>query len=118
MPQSLARLIVAPASVLLIGYALRPRASLWRLKLTVAVASVSLLVVIWNVLHFYFLLARGYVRAGVLFPFSLLIALGLGFVVLNIIWHGRTCRRTRGYWLAMAGTLAICVAGFPLAQMY
>lgn len=116
--QPLARLILAPASVLLIGHALKPHASSWRWNATLAVASVSLVVVFWNVLQFYLILARGQVRTSVPFPFSLLIGLGLGSILWNLIRRRRACQRTRGYWIAMAIAFAVCIVGFPLAQMY
>ena len=117
LPDAAAVMILLPASVLLIGYALAPHASARRRRLTCRLIAVLLLVSLYNVVNFYSLRAAGSFRPAVPVPFSAVVAACLVLILRAVqthpAWPGE-----RKYPIAGAAVLAVCLIGFPLAQMY
>ena len=76
---------------------------------------------LWNTVRYYQLLAAHSIVTRFPLPFSLLVTLSLGFLILGI-WRSGAASRTAGAgWLYHSALVAVCLAcavAFPLGQMY
>ena len=87
---------------------------------TMATTAGLLIAVLWNVVHFYLLVARGVFHRAFPVPFSILVGLALALVLAALwaspgiaqapAWNKRRCAVTVVTWL-------VCLTGTPLAQM-
>jgi uncharacterized SAM-binding protein YcdF (DUF218 family) len=77
-----------------------------------------LAVVIGNVVVFYWLLFRGDIQAGAVVPLSLFVAVALGVILGCTFLDLETGRLGRGQGAVFAGTFALLMVAFPLAQMF
>lgn len=105
------------ASVVLLSYGVAPRLSAWRRWLTTVTCAALCLFALQNVTTFYRLWGAGTFTPGVVFPFSLLIALAFALLA----WAAWTLRPPKAK--SPASTLAAVIAAivvallFPLAQI-
>jgi len=87
---------------------------------TLAVTGGLLIAALWNVAHFYLLLARGTLYRGFPLPFSIFVGIAL-MVVLAALAASPSERRTvvgrKWRWSVGVMTWFVCLAGTPLAQM-
>lgn len=114
LPVWLASPLLAGGASLLVAYALAPRPGPRRRRAT-RVAVVGLLLACqYNALVFYGLLLRAELSAGFPVSTSLLIALGLVAVLVDLRRH----RPSRLVCWRAAALAAGCLAGFPLLQMF
>ena len=116
-PDMAAAMILLPASVLLIGYALAPHASPRRRRLSCRLVTVLLFVSLYNVVNFYTLRAAGSFHPAVPVPFSAVVAACL-VLILRAVQTQPAWPREKKHPIAGAAILAVCLIGFPLAQMY
>lgn len=117
VPDIAAVMILLPASILLIGYALAPHGSPRRRTITCRLVTVLLFVSLYNVVNFYFLRAAGSFNTLVPVPFSAVVAACLVLILRAVQTQpARPCEKRRP--LAGAAILAACLIGFPMAQMY
>jgi uncharacterized SAM-binding protein YcdF (DUF218 family) len=140
LPPWMSRLALAGAGISLLAYGVRPQMARWRRTITLGVIAALLAVTVGNAVRFWWLLARGDMTTACPVPFSLLVSAALG-IVLIVGWTPRpsealdrsgrrvfgrgndtTRARTDGAsilrWLVFVATLAACLVGFPVAQMY
>lgn len=117
VPDMAAVMILLPASVLLIGYALAPHASPRRRTITCRLVTVLLFVSLYNVVNFYALRAAGSFNTLVPVPFSAVVAACLVLILRAVQTQpARPCRKKRPF--VGAAILVACIIGFPVAQMY
>jgi uncharacterized SAM-binding protein YcdF (DUF218 family) len=89
----------------------------WRRRTTFALSAVLLAACLWNAIHFYILLLRKDLQAGLPVPFSVLIALTLGVVLIALAQPEPAERNVKTVMLT-AAAVGACMVCFPLAQMY
>ena len=129
MGPALSRALLAAASVLLLAYGIRPGGRTWRRILTSAMTVALLGATVANVLAFHALAARQRIGAGCPVAFSLFVSVGLATILSAIPRHiprlprtdARLSRALGGGWtgrIATGATVAACLVGFPLAQMF
>ena len=116
LPPTVARIVLLIAALLLLAYAVRPRAWIFRRVVTIAAAAGLVIATALNAVRFYILLAGGEITAGAPVPFSLFVCLALGLVLIELAARPSPRTGKRGM-LAAALTLAVCLVGFPLLQM-
>ena len=112
----LGALVSGVGSACLAGYGLLPRMGRLRRTITLGAAACLLLIAICDVVRFYVLLASGGVHGAFAVPLSLLVALALGAVLLDVVGDrpGRGGRLESAF---CAAGLAAFLVVFPLAQM-
>jgi len=117
IPSVASRAFLLVAAALLITYFVRPDMSNWRRRVTIGLSLALLVVTLWNGVGFYLALARGDIRAGVPVPLSFLVSLLLGVTLFSM---ARAKDTKDGAWAksVAAGVAAICMVGFPAAQMF
>lgn len=113
LPVTASRLFLVAVSGLLLAFALKPATGRARRKLLRGAVGLTLAVTTWNAVHFYVLFAGHKLSGGFPLPFSFLVTAGL-VVVLSGIPSEPVASRRR----IMALTVALCMVGFPLAQIY
>ncbi|MHC4620464.1 MAG: YdcF family protein [Planctomycetota bacterium] len=115
-----AQLFLAVSSLLLIAYSIRPKMSNRRRALTFGFSGALVVVTIWNVVRFYVLVGRGVITAGFPVAFSLLVSMALVIVLMGLaLWMPKSRVNTgTTSKIIFAVTSAVCLVGFPLAQMF
>jgi uncharacterized SAM-binding protein YcdF (DUF218 family) len=116
LPKGVADAFLVASSVLLVGFAVRPRMTPWRRRWTGWACFGLFLAAAWNAARFYVLLDRGTLRAGVPLPLSVMT--GLAFWV--VLWSVRTQLPDQApprRRLVTAAVFVACLGAFPLAQM-
>ncbi|MHC4061357.1 MAG: YdcF family protein [Planctomycetota bacterium] len=114
------RAFLAVSSVFLIGYSIRPNVCGWRRVLTLGLSGVLLVVTVSNVVHFHVLAGRGAISAGFPVAFSLFVSLALvaALVSVSMARTEGSARKRQSGKIVFGVTFAVCVVGFPLAQMF
>jgi vancomycin permeability regulator SanA len=116
-----ARIFLAVVSILLIAYSIRPILARWRRVLTLGLVGVLLFVTVKNVVTFYVLLGRGTIAAGFPVAFSLFVSAALVIVPFGILGGKPKLRGSMRGAMSKAvfvSTLAVCLIGFTLGQMF
>lgn len=120
MPVWGTRGFLAFASVLLLAYGIRPRCGRLRRVVTIFVTLGLLAFTVSNSVRFFVLTANGDIAAGFPVPFSLFVAAALAAVLATMLRPG--CRdiggRSGAEWAAIGSGVAMCLIGFPVAQMF
>ncbi|WP_169853275.1 YdcF family protein [Anaerohalosphaera lusitana] len=116
MPNAVSVPVLAVFSVLLLAYAILPRMSGTRRRITVFLCFVMLLVVIANIWQFYYLVINKRIEAGCYIPFSSFVAIGMAVVLLGL--HNKNAD-TQNAWciLGTVVTVLVCSALFTVGQM-
>ena len=110
--------LLATTAILLIAYAVYPICRRWRRTLTLGAAALLAVAAIANAVVFCVLALRGRVAAGCPVPFSLVVATAMACVATAALRRRPGAgRRPAAERLATCLTAAVCLAGFPLAQM-
>lgn len=120
MPTWSIRAFLAFTSVLLVAYAIRPRCGRLRRAVTISVTCALLAFAVSNSIRFFVLLARGSIAAGCPVPFSLFVATAsVAILVTMFCLPCRDMKRCSRMGRAAIGIdVAICLIGFPVAQMF
>jgi vancomycin permeability regulator SanA len=84
VPAVFLRPLIMAFCIFLIAYAVRPQLSRWRRRITLALTAIFLAAAIWNVLHYYFLLAQETFQTTVPVPLSLFVTGCLGVLILAV----------------------------------
>ncbi|MCX6372879.1 MAG: YdcF family protein [Actinobacteria bacterium] len=109
--------LLATVGVAFVAYAVAPRMRPWRRWTTLALFAFFAAVAVYNAVDFYLVWRAGDIAPRVPLPFSLVVALLLGFVT----WAAaRAPAPRRRRWAAAAVLVcvtAVCVVLFPLAQV-
>src|SRR5262245_8123691 len=82
-PAGIGAILLLPASICLIGFAVRPPRSAWRRILTLSCLTILAAVTFANGIKFYFLLLRGNITAAVPFPLSFAFSAALTFILVR-----------------------------------
>lgn len=114
------QVLLIGTSIFLVAYSIRPRLSMWRRVLTLALVSFLLVVCVWNVTGFYILLNKGTITAGFPVAFSLIVSTAITIVLVALVaekgkLQGKKVLLTKIVFIA---TVAMCLVGFPLGQMF
>ena len=117
-PTTFARLFLLAAAVLLIVFAIWPNVSGILRRLTQATVLLLLAVAVWNTSKYYTLIAKGEINSKVFVPFSLYVALSFLIVHTGLLLKTRDTVNAWRDLLIGASAFAVCLVGFPLAQMY
>jgi len=118
LPETLARLALAAAALLLLVFAVRPVMGSARRAATAAAAFVLAAAALYDVARFYEAWADGAIAPWAPLPLSLFVALGLAFVGVAALRAARPVAGGRRWTLlALALTVLVCVVLFPLAQV-
>lgn len=116
LPGWLEFIMLVIGSGVLLAYVVAPNMSAVRRRVTLTICELLGVVAVWNMVVYYFLLARGTLYSGIGVPFSALVV-----AALFVVWRGAARREQAGNGLgAWAGTLSVvaaCMFVFPLAQM-
>jgi len=116
LPHWVQTLMLLIGSVILLAYVFVPQMSPWRRRATLTVCELLGLIAIWNVLEYYYLLARSVIYSGSPIPFSILVILAL-----LVVWRGAARREQSGNggpaWAVILCVFGLCMFVFPLAQM-
>jgi len=120
LPPWLAEILLLLSAVVLLAFALRPHAGPWHRRISQAAVAVLLIVALANAGRFFVLLARGDIASSFPVPFSLLVAAGLGMILLAMRSGAarESPSKPRLGRLIFAGTMLACLVLFPLAQMF
>lgn len=116
LPHALTRTLLAIAGVLLAWHGLSTTSPRWRRWATGGVLVPLLVGTLYNAVNFYRLFGEGRFRSSFPLPFSLLVAGGLGWILIGLLrrkQHGRP-RRAMAVSFAVA---VLCALLMPLAQM-
>lgn len=111
LPALAARALLALGALALLAFGLRPVASPWRRRATVALVAAHLAAALANAAGYYALVLRSGVHRGFPVPLSLLVAAALALVAREA-WRAAPSPPGR-----VALALAACAVAFPLAQM-
>ncbi len=111
--------LLAFASLFLLAYSIRPVMSSGRRTVTLGFTGILLFVTLWNSMRFYVLLWRRAIEAGFPLAFSLIVSAALAVVFAAAFRRGsRRTKQSTASPAIIAGTVALCMIGFPVAQMY
>jgi vancomycin permeability regulator SanA len=114
------RIVLAMSGVLLTVFGIRRNPGrIFRTTALFVTGGLSI-AAIWNVAHFYLLMARGAVHRGFPLPFSFFVCLALAWIMAALVATSRsTSAITSCKWrgAAMVVTWLVCLVGMPLAQM-
>ena len=117
LPEIPATIFLFAASLFLVGFAFRPPRTQWR-RLTTAMFTGALAAAcLWNIVEFYALLTRGIVHTSLPVPLSLFVFAALLLIARENL-RSPVSRESRSFSPAMLAAFAICLAIFPLAQMF
>lgn len=118
VPAPMARGLLALVGLLLVVYAVRPNMSaVWR-RSAIAVVLLLFGTSLWNSVGYYNLIRQGTIQSDVALPFSLHVAALLAVVLVGLLLNPRRSSRVGRDLIVAVLTLAVCLVGFPLAQMY
>jgi vancomycin permeability regulator SanA len=127
VPAWLSNAFLLVSAFCLISFAFRPQQSASRRLLTIACLSILALVAALNAIEFYVLWIRGFIRAGIPIPFSLLVCAALVAILCSRTAAVSETSRSRSDTdrshknvhdlLPVFTTCLACVAIFPFAQM-
>jgi vancomycin permeability regulator SanA len=122
IPSEAATPLLFVAGLLLFAFAFQPEMPLWRKWLTSGVLATLIVLAAADAVGFWSLEFNGRIHPHIALPLSLLVVLGLGWVLLSV-WrrHGtdETGAATRPRrLLAVACALGVLLIAFPLAQMF
>ncbi len=117
-PAPLARGVLALVGMLLVGFAVRPQLHPLLRRMTIAVVMLLFAVALWNSIVYYTLIRQGAIRSDVALPFSLHVAACLAVIVAGLLSKPACSSRPQRDLVIALVTLAVCLIGFPLAQMY
>lgn len=120
VPPWLAEILLLLAGIMLLAYALRPHGRRWRAWMSQASVGTLLIVALINAGRFFLLLESRGIVSEFPVPFSLLVAIVLGVILLGmrISSSGQTTPTGRLAGMMLAGTALACLLLFPLAQMF
>ncbi len=116
IPALMAQPLLFVSALCFLGFAIRPEASRWRRRATLACALVLGVFASVNVVDFYLLLARGGVGSRFPFSLSLFVAAALALIA-RANWSRHSWVSTRGDAFRVALVAFACVICFPVAQM-
>jgi vancomycin permeability regulator SanA len=116
LPASARRLLLGIAALALIGFALRPKISTTRLRITIALLALALIFVLGNIVQFYLLLAESRLGADFPVPFSLFIGVALVAIMYGLNRSDRVAGRK--VTASAAITFVLCMILFPLMQIF
>ena len=115
-----ADVFLALTSFVLVAFAVRPLASAGRRLLTFTCVAALLVVVVWNTIVFYVILASKNVRSG--FPVAFSIFIGAALLLVMVGLAGKVAKpkgREKTVIGIIIGTVCLgCCIAFPLAQIY
>lgn len=117
-PPRVARAAVGIAGVLLSLFAIRPNLPQPLRRLAISAVLLLFGAAVWNVANYYLLLRAGTLHTGLPLPFSLHVAACLAVIFGGLQSDGRFASPSPGRTFLMGLTTLVCLAGFPLAQMY
>jgi uncharacterized SAM-binding protein YcdF (DUF218 family) len=117
LPPFLARVVLLICGLALLAFGLHSPRSVWRRSFTVACGGFLGAVSLMNSIHFYVLIARGKIQAGIPVPLSLAITLGLVAVVVQA-WQPRSALPPRTRLFSACAVALLCALLFPLGQMF
>jgi hypothetical protein len=107
--------------ILLVWFAIRPRLSTWRWRLTLGAVAIITLIAAINSAMFYVYFARGQFNSGFPIPFSLLLIIAAAIVARSTFVaqsHKMQPPRSRFHTTYFTATFLFCMVLFPIAQMY
>src|SRR5688500_15447443 len=116
MPHAVTRPLLAIAGVLLAWHGLSTTSPRWRRWATGGVLVPLLVGTLYNAVNFYRLFGEGRFQSSFPLPSSLLVAGGLGWILIGLLRRKRRVRprRARAMSIAVAG---LCALLMPLAQI-
>ncbi len=118
VPAPMARGLLALVGMLLVAYAVRPNmAAVWR-RSAIAVVLLLFGTSLWNSVEYYNLIRQETIKSDVALPFSLHVAALLAVILVGLLLNPRRSSRAGRDLIVAVLTLAVCLIGFPLAQMY
>jgi vancomycin permeability regulator SanA len=115
VPRFADAVLLAAVGVSFVAYAVAPRMSPWRRWTSLALFALFAAAALYDAVDFYRVWRAGSIAPGVPLPFSLVVAVLLGF----LIWAAWRAP-ARGGWRAgavVAVAAAACVVSFPVAQV-
>ena len=118
LPVPLARALLLVGAILLLAFALRPIACLWRRRCTAGAVGLLGVFAAWNATGFFALLAFGRIHSYFPLPLSLFILAGL-ILICRSVFRAESAPNGKpmGRWFPVATVALACCIGFPLAQM-
>jgi vancomycin permeability regulator SanA len=116
MPHALTRALLAIAGVLLAWHGLGTTSPRWRRWATGGVLVPLLVGTLYNALNYYRLFGDGRFQSSFPLPFSLLVAGGLGWILIGLLRRKKVVRRGRAMTASVA-VAGLCALLMPLAQM-
>lgn len=120
VPEWLGRAGVLGLCAALLAWAIWPAMQPTRKAATLVLLSCGAAACLWNIVIFYRLYFIGAIRTTLPVPLSLLIAMALAAVLAAMIFPDLNAERFAPWFRrsAAAATLAACLIGFPLAQIF
>jgi uncharacterized SAM-binding protein YcdF (DUF218 family) len=115
-PHGLTRTLLALAGLLLVWHGLTTTSPRWRRWATGGVLVPLLVGTLYNAVNFYRLLGEGRFQSSFPLPFSLLMAGGLGWILIGLLRRKKHVRPRRAMAMSLA-VAALCALLMPLAQM-
>jgi vancomycin permeability regulator SanA len=112
-----AQVALLVGGVALCAYAIRPMRTLPGRLLIFAPIGLLTVIALDNAARYYWVLHRHLIATSVPLPFSAIIFAALLLIEWRILLQPKVANKS-GSLIVMAGTFCLCLAGFPLAQMY
>ncbi len=110
--------LLTVAAVLLIAYSIKPIMSEHRRTTTMVFTALLLIFSIWNIIHFYILLARATITSACPVAFSIFVTAALIIILTTMLIPRLQQGKAKLKKITFTATVLFCLTAFPIAQMF